>query len=312
MQVGGWPLERRRDGVVVPGGVGEPAMPSGRHGALARGCPTPRQARLRLVVRRPARGPAAAWSFFSRHRRQGEAAGGGTWSCVGGPYAAQPAQTARPRRPLQANVITTTPDTPLQQARAACKQHGIGGMPVVDRGGKVCGAGPPAAGLCYPAACLPSSCHAPAPAPCLAAHAPPRGGLPPQPTPSPSLSPCPHLTLLSSLCPLPFQTPPAASGHHLEERLPPGRRRRAGRHDRRRGGGAPQGRHPRRSGADAAGGSRAGGVSGCVCVCVCVLGLGPQPCMPPAAPRPPCRRRPEARARLTAAPRLPCPPCPAE
>ena len=101
MQVGGWPLERRRDGVVVPGGVGEPAMPSGRHGALARGCPTPRQARLRLVVRRPARGPAAAWSFFSRHRRQGEAAGGGTWSCVGGPYAAQPAQTARPRRPCR-------------------------------------------------------------------------------------------------------------------------------------------------------------------------------------------------------------------
>ena len=201
-------------------------------------------------------------------------------------------------------MITTTPDTPLQQARAACKQHGIGGMPVVDRGGKVCGAGPPAAGLCYPAACLPSSCHAPAPAPCLAAHAPPRGGLPPQPTPSPSLSPCPHLTLLSSLCPLPFQTPPAASGHHLEERLPPGRRRRAGRHDRRRGGGAPQGRHPRRSGADAAGGSRAGGVSGCVCVCVCV-GAGPAALyaacctaapLPPASrgPRPPHRRAPPA------------------
>lgn len=40
---------------------------------------------------------------------------------------------------MQANVITTTPDTPLQQARAACKQHGIGGMPVVDRGGKLVG-----------------------------------------------------------------------------------------------------------------------------------------------------------------------------
>ncbi len=38
---------------------------------------------------------------------------------------------------MTADVITTSPDTPLAEARAACKHHGIGGMPVVDPSGKV-------------------------------------------------------------------------------------------------------------------------------------------------------------------------------